>query len=305
MSFASRIHACCAAALLAGAIDASLQPSVAAERSVLARIIADDDALRPRPALRGPILPGDETPTVRPIVRRVASDDDGSGGFEPALDAETSSEPSSADDSDQSLAPATSNFKEWQKRADEKLQLENAAPKYEHPLAKDNPADFITVCEAGCRGRVNEIVSRVARPLKAKPDAAANQSSFEPTLSNEFPDGAAPAAIENSMDAATIRCEAGCYGAPKIHKARLPRTSSLRAPSRVRLAAARRVLISPQGAENGAIVGPRFAHFADHASTVNGTARSAKIASKQRRSDAWRARRVPSVRPRTFVELSY
>lgn len=151
------------------------------------------------------------------------------------------------------------DFPMWQRRAQDKLQLEGAPKSYEHPLAKDNPNDFIVVCEAGCIRQPDEVVSRIA-----KPDRVASRATPSALDDSDAPQSTMPAV---EIDPSAIRCEAGCSGLQKIHRARLPRTATadpVGDAGRSMTAAngasrSERRLIAPQSASNGAIVGPYFA----------------------------------------------
>lgn len=302
MSVAShKKHICalvCAAAVSAGPGQGA---AVAGERSVLARIIADaSDSAGSAPI--GPVLTGQPS---RSVVWRVAQGEPQSGELETNLELghqEPAEPPSAAGPVDQTLAPASRNFRAWQQRADEKLKLEGSPGRAEHPLANDNPDDFIVVCEAGCTAGVDSIVSRVAKPLQMQ----AAQRGFDPTSASGAGDEKQEPAAVSPTNAATIRCEAGCSGVAKSHKARLPRTSALSGkPSR--LAGLRRYRLLPQQAKNGAIVGPRIArHF-----VVRRAYASSQVRIRLRRdasnqhplppAETWRARRAALTRPRDIA----
>ena len=107
------------------------------------------------------------------------------------------------------VADADPYFERWQKDANERPKQENSVRTVkEHPLAAANPGKSVVVCEAGCRGDIDEIVY-IAAPVSARPTSALLQVSSSD--GNADPANAQPAATSES-----IPCIAGCYDEPEV-----------------------------------------------------------------------------------------
>ncbi|MFN0218885.1 MAG: hypothetical protein ACKVP4_08750 [Hyphomicrobium sp.] len=273
-----------AALLFAGAAAWPREAAHAEHSFQLAAFIAEEQpAPRLSSALLVPLLSDVEDAAAEPpmsllrLLKSTIAENDGADsatGFDevapdqPPAATESTTEPLKVEAVSRASPGVEPDFQIWQQRAKDKLKLEQGPKTFEHPLAKDNPADFIIVCEAGCRHDPDEIVSRVAKPERI----ARATGGFEPTSSS--PDGDADQANQSRpdqyVDPAVIRCEAGCFGRTKSYKARLPRTATLDADNRssnVTATAsvsnpASRTMLAPQGASNGAIVGPHYAALA-------------------------------------------
>lgn len=292
------LHSCVAALVCAIAISACQSRALAGEQSILARIVADHAASADL-AVRGPVSTAEPT---RSVVWRTAQNAPRPREFDnnPDFDARPSFEPSSrTGPDDQKLAAPGRNFEEWQKRADEKLKEEETPGDFEHPLAKRNPRDFIVVCEAGCRNGPDAIVSRVEKPLAFQ----SQERSFGPTSAASQINADAEPAPGVVLDPATIRCEAGCSGVAKTHKARLPRSSSLALRGR-RLAGLRRYPLALRASKKYAPAASRLArHLAIRRIAVFAAARNreagrARAARRWDKSQVWRMRRAVHWRPR-------
>ena len=167
------------------------------------------------------------------------------------------------------IAEADPYYDKWQEDANERLKQERAlGMRKEHPLAAEHPGSYVTVCEAGCRGAPDQIVSMVVKTasidVPARPYVPADASA-------EAAAGAASVQPVQQQDQNTIECVAGCYDRPK--KVRARDVASIEhpaaAPLPARAAPAIRVVARDpapqfpavqsrgvQTAPNGAIAGP-------------------------------------------------
>ncbi|MGQ0458004.1 MAG: hypothetical protein ACT4OU_13210 [Hyphomicrobium sp.] len=268
MSTASLVSVRCVTALLSVGAAALPLGGARAEPALQIAAIFAEYAPSPRlsTALLVPLLSdvedvavqGSDASLVRLLRSTIAETDAPAASPQPATPAVEVPSPQPVADhpSSKKIDP---NFGIWQRRAHDKLQLEITPKSFEHPLARENPNDFIVVCEAGCPHQPDEIVSRVAKPERVASRVAPSAPDAADSAQSPTPD------VE--IDPAAIRCEAGCEGLQRRHEARLPRTAALEpfGDAGAALAAANaarsseRRLIAPQSASNGAIVGPRFA----------------------------------------------
>ncbi len=115
------------------------------------------------------------------------------------------------------LAEASPNFGRWQERANSRLDQEKSLlNSKEHPQAIAHPDSYVTVCEAGCRGKPDQIVYAIVKTEAA----SAGPAPYVPTDSSSEPPPSAGAAAAADMADADITCVAGCYDSPKKFKAR-------------------------------------------------------------------------------------
>lgn len=152
------------------------------------------------------------------------------------------------------------NFKRWEAEAKQRLKQENEAlnPK-ESPLTALHPESYITVCEAGCRGQINEVVYTVAKAEAANAQVRGYvPTSAESGLENTDDSRTAKPVDENSKQAQalnpnTIDCVAGCYNGPKTLRAR-PDTASAAPDKRPNNVHAAAIPAAPVASRNAANV---------------------------------------------------
>jgi hypothetical protein len=107
------------------------------------------------------------------------------------------------------VASADPLFPKWQERASQRIEMEerrnDPAP---HDLADKHPDALIVVCEAGCRGKVEEIVYTVQKTAVVQATMITTDGAAKGVPATSEPDGG------------VIECLAGCYSSAKQHKAR-------------------------------------------------------------------------------------
>ena len=116
------------------------------------------------------------------------------------------------------VAEADPNFGRWQAQANQRIEQEKSlSNRKEHAQAIAHPDSYVTVCEAGCRGKPDQIVYSVIKTEAA----GAGPAPYVPTDSSaeDSTKDAVVAAAPVTSDT-DITCVAGCYDSPRKIKAR-------------------------------------------------------------------------------------